>query len=171
VADATAFIVFSAHETTRLAISLSIKSLLENPEQINLLQQNPALFPLAVEECLRYETPFNKLSRWTTQALLIGETEIPNNALVVPLLNAANRDPEVFENPHQLIVQRNPVQNLAFGKGIHTCLGSVLGRLETEIALRHIVNSPIAYSTIVPEGIRWANITSLRYLSQFIVKK
>lgn len=170
VADATAFIVFSAHETTRLAISLSIKSLLEHPDQIALLKEDDLLFPQAVEECLRYESPFNKLSRWTTQSLLIGDIDIPNNTLVVPLLNAANRDPDIFEDPHRLNIQRKPINHLAFGKGIHTCLGSVLGRLETEIALKQFITH-FPDANLVPIDTRWANITSLRYLSQFTVKR
>jgi cytochrome P450 len=167
VADATAFIVFSAHETTRLAISLSIYSLLRHPDQMQLLKTHPDLFPLAVEECLRYETPFNKLSRWTTAPLILNDTEIPNNSLVVPLLNAANRDPDIFADPHRLNIQRKQL-NLAFGKGIHTCLGSVLGRLETEIALKHFINK-FPNATLAPDCARWGNITSLRYITQLMI--
>lgn len=168
LADATAFIVFSAHETTRLAISLSIKSLLEHPDQLTLLQQNTDLFPAALEECLRLEPPFTKLSRWTTDTLLVGETEIPKNSLVVALINAANHDSHIFKDPHQLNIFRKPVQNLAFGKGIHTCLGSLLGRLETEIALREFFAHFSSHNVDIKQAC-WGHITALRYLTQLHV--
>ncbi|MBX9587310.1 MAG: cytochrome P450 [Gammaproteobacteria bacterium] len=168
IADATTFIVFSAHETTRLAISLSIYSLLRHPDQIELLKNHPNLITQAVEECLRYETPFNKLSRWTTAPVTINETEIPENTLVVPLLNAANRDPEIFDDPHRLNIKREQL-NLAFGKGIHTCLGSVLGRLETEIALQQFIKI-LPEAKLVPNQTAWGNITSLRYITRLMIQ-
>ncbi len=168
IADAITFIVFSAHETTRLAISLSIHSLLQNPQQAELLKQNPSLISNAVEECLRYESPFNKLSRWTTAPIIINDIEIPENRLVVPLLNAANRDPDIFENPHALNIQRD-LTNLAFGKGIHTCLGSVLGRLETEIALQQFIHI-LPKAKVISNDTEWGNITSLRYITRLIIQ-
>lgn len=168
IADATTFIVFSAHETTRLAISLSIYSLLRHSDQIELLKQQPTLITQAVEECLRFETPFNKLSRWTTAPIVINDIEIPSNTLVVPLLNAANRDPEIFKDPHRLNIQRDQL-NLAFGKGIHTCLGSVLGRLETEIALQQFLKI-LPDAKLIPNSAAWGNITSLRYITRLIIE-
>lgn len=90
---------------------------------------------LAIEEVLRYRSPGQALHRWTTEDLALGGEEIPAGTSVVAWINAANRDPVAFEDAQSFIPDRRPNRHIAFGQGIHTCLGASLARLEGRIAI------------------------------------
>ena len=111
-------------------------NLLEHPDQLALLQQDPTLIPAAIEEVLRYEGPVERsLNRWAaTDVELSGQT-IRRGDLVIPILTAAGRDPSRFPEPDRLDVTREDTRHVAFGRGSHYCLGAPLARLEAEIAL------------------------------------
>ena len=113
-----------------------ILALLENPSQLALLRANPSRFPDAVEEFLRFESPLNIATvRFTTVPIEVGDVDIPADELVMIALLAANHDSGQFDQPDQLDIARTPNAHLAFGHGIHYCIGAPLARLEAEIAL------------------------------------
>lgn len=167
--DSMVFLVFSGHETTRLGISLCFYGLLSHPEAQQELRDHPELIDDATEELLRYESPLNKVSRWTTEAIELDGETIPENSLVVCLINAANRDPALFPQPNELNFYRNNMnQSASFGKGIHTCLGNVLGRLESKIAIKCALET-FPKLSIVPGGVKWGETTGMRYISELRV--
>ena len=138
---ATAYLlILAGYETTVNLIGNGILALLQNPTQLEMLRANPSRLPGAVEEFLRFESPLNIATlRFTTEAILVGEVAIPSGEFVVIALLAANHDPDKFDEPDRLNVNRNPNAHLAFGHGIHYCLGAPLARIEAEIALGRLL--------------------------------
>jgi cytochrome P450 len=136
-ADVGAFLLFAGHETTANMIGLGVLALLEHPDQVPLLSQGPAELALAVEELLRYLTiAHTGLTRLATEDFTVGEVTIRAGEGVVILLNSANRDEAVFEDPDLLDLARaNARRHVAFGYGIHQCLGQPLARMELQIVL------------------------------------
>jgi cytochrome P450 len=128
-------LIFAGYETTVNLIANGILALLQNPSQLEYLRKNPADLPTAVEEFLRYEGPVNiATTRFTTTAIELGEVTIPANEFVMIALTAANRDDRQFADHERLDVTRHPNAHLAFGHGIHYCVGAPLARLEARIA-------------------------------------
>jgi cytochrome P450 len=124
------------NETTTNLIGNAVVSLLENPEQLELFLSQPELVDNVVEETLRYRSPVQYEFREATQDTELHGVEIPTGALVVPMLGAANHDPRVFDEPDRFDIRRaNANLNVAFGYGIHFCVGAPLARLEARAAL------------------------------------
>ena len=136
-------LVVAGHETTVGLISNALLALFEFPEQRQRLASEPNLMDSAVEEFLRYDGPLSttELAFAKSDLTLHGVT-IPQGSIVLPAILSANRDEEVFENPNELVLDRNPNRHLAFGHGIHYCLGAPLARLETSIAMRTVLDRP-----------------------------
>ena len=136
----TCVTLFTAgHETTLSLISNTIYALLSNPDQLSLLQQNPNLLEPAIEESLRFESPVSRQTR-----LVRGETKIRGSVLkdgemVFQMLNAANRDPEVFSDPDTFDIRREKNHHIAFGQGIHFCVGGTLSRAEAFVAVGTVI--------------------------------
>lgn len=130
------FLLFAGHETTINLIGSGLWLLLSHPEQWALLQRQPALMPSAVEEILRFESPEQRSSfRIAEEPLeLAGMRMEPGQQLGI-IIGAANRDETEFANPDCFDIQRTPNRHLAFGLGIHSCLGNTLARLEARVAL------------------------------------
>ena len=129
-------LIVAGHETTVGLIGNAVTSLLERPDQLTLLREDPSLIPAAVEELLRYEGPVERaLNRWAATDVELGGHTIRRGELVIAILNSADRDPARFEEPDRLDVARKDTRHLAFGRGSHYCLGAPLARLEAEIAL------------------------------------
>lgn len=124
----------AGHGTTTHLIGNGLLALLRNPEQMQLLQANPALLPLAVPELLRYDSPVQLTSRIAREKLQIRDKEILAGQNVFFCLGAANHDPDQFAHPDQLDLTRQENRHMAFGQGIHFCLGAPLARVEAEIA-------------------------------------
>ncbi|MCP2291100.1 cytochrome P450 [Nocardia amikacinitolerans] len=123
-------LLLAGHETTANMLGLGTFALLEHPEQLAELRANPELLPDAVEELLRYLSVADIFYRYATDDIEVcGETITKGSTVVVSLL-AANRDPERFDNPDALDIRREARGRLAFGHGIHTCLGQQLARIE-----------------------------------------
>jgi cytochrome P450 len=122
-------------ETTTSALGNALLLLQRFPEARTRLIENPDLLPGAVEEILRFDSPVQGLSRVTTRAVEIHGHRIPQGARVHLLYAAANRDPAVFANPDTFDITRSPNPHLAFGFGIHFCLGASLARAEIRIGL------------------------------------
>jgi cytochrome P450 len=129
-------LIVAGHETTVGLIGNAVLNLLEHPDQLALLQDDPTLIPSAIEEILRYEGPVERsLNRWAATDVELGGQTIRRGDLVIPILTAAGRDPGRFPEPDRLNVTREDTRHLAFGRGSHYCLGAPLARLEAEIAL------------------------------------
>ncbi|MGK5558089.1 cytochrome P450 family protein [Actinomadura kijaniata] len=134
-------LLVAGHETTVNLIANGTLALLRAPDQFELLRATPSLVPSAVEEFLRYDGPVNLATlRYTAEPLTIGDVEIPPDTFVHVALPAANRDPARFPDPDRLDVTRDAGGHLAFGHGIHFCVGARLARLEAEIAFRRLLD-------------------------------
>jgi cytochrome P450 len=129
-------LLIAGHETTVNLIGNGVLALLEHPDQMTLLKQHPALIKTAIEEFLRYRGSLMLATpRWACVDILLGGKLIRRGEQVLVALAAANRDGEVFTKPDTLDITRQENRHLAFGKGIHYCLGAPLARLEGQIAL------------------------------------
>jgi len=127
-------ILAAAHETTTNLIGNGVLALLQNPEQMQILRENPALVTAAVEEILRYDSPAQIVYRSATEDVKIDGKRIGQGQLVNLILGAANRDSAHFSEPDQFDITRNESRHIGFGLGIHFCLGAPLARLEGQIA-------------------------------------
>ncbi|MBW2241702.1 MAG: cytochrome P450 [Deltaproteobacteria bacterium] len=132
-------LIIAGNETTRNALSGGIQALCENPDQFERLRRDPSLLPQAIEEMLRWVSPVMQFRRTATQATTIGDREIRKGDKVVVYYGAANRDPEVFENPEVFDITRKPNPHLAFGVGAHFCMGSHIARLEMRVTLEEFL--------------------------------
>lgn len=132
-------LLFAGHETTANLIANGLLTLIRHPDQMELLSESPELMPAAVEEMLRFEGPVQRVRRVATEDLELAGQTIREGDLVMGFIGAANRDPEVFDEPDRFDVTREPT-HLAFGKGIHFCVGAGLSRLEAPIALNRILS-------------------------------
>src|SRR5579872_4223554 len=130
---ATNFLLFAGHETTANLIGVGMYYLLQNPEQMAQLRDNPAKIPAAVDELLRYVSPVHMLARRSLQEVTIRNVTIPPESSIYLLVGAANRDPE------KLHINRSAVRSLGFGYGIHFCVGAALARLESQVAFETII--------------------------------
>ena len=129
------FLLNAGHETTTNLIGNGLKSLLDAPDQKRLLLSQPELIKTAVEEFLRIESSNQLGNRITTVATEIGGVALAPRTQVTLCIGAANRDPAQFANPDALDIARAPNRHVAFGSGIHQCVGMGLGRLEARIAI------------------------------------
>ena len=127
----------AGHETTTHLIGNGVLALLRHPDQLARLREEPGLLPSAIEELARYDAPVQRTWRITTTAVKLGGRTMPAGALVVAVLGAANRDPARFAEPDRLDVSRPDNAHLAFGAGVHHCLGVALARLEIADRDRH----------------------------------
>lgn len=125
----------SGYESTMNLIGNAVLTLLNHPDQLALLQTQPALLPKAVEEVLRYESPSLLVIRSVAEPLEIAGGRLEEGELVYLLLGSANRDPARFPDPDRFDIARSDNKHVSFGAGIHFCLGAPLARLEAEVAL------------------------------------
>lgn len=125
----------AGQETTKNLIANAMLCFTDQPEDMERLKREPALMPSAIEEVLRYLSPVWNLVRLTNQEVELSGQVIPANQVILPWIASANRDGRQFPNPDVFDIQREPNRHLAFGHGIHFCLGAPLARLEAKIAL------------------------------------
>ena len=135
VAECVAFLSNAGFATTRNLIGSAVVALLTNREQWELLVNDPSLIGEAVEEALRYDCSLTSTLRFARQETIVGNRNLAAGAAVFCLLNAANRDPEYFPDPDRFDIMRTDKKHLAFGGGVHFCLGAPLARLQIEIVL------------------------------------
>lgn len=126
-------LLIAGNETTTNFLGLGVLALLRHPEQMQRLRQEPALLDKAIEELLRYDTSVQLDARVALEDMDLGGRRVTAGQGVLLLLGAANRDPEVFPEPARLDLTRHNTAHLAFGRGIHHCLGAPLSRLESRI--------------------------------------
>ena len=133
-------LLIAGHETTVHLISNGVLALLQHPAQMEKLKENPALIKTALEEFLRYQGPLlTTTQRWASEDVEFGGKLIRRGEEVVVVLAAANRDAEVFTAAEELDITRQENRHLAFGKGIHYCLGAPLARLEGQVAISSLL--------------------------------
>ncbi|MFI6323139.1 cytochrome P450 [Nonomuraea sp. NPDC050556] len=133
-------LLVAGHETTVNLIGNGVLALLREPSQLALLRERPELLPSAVEEFLRFDGPVERSTpRFATEDLEIAGTRIPKGAMVHISLGAVGRDPAVFADADRLDVTRTDNRHVAFGHGIHFCLGAPLARMEGQIAIGALV--------------------------------
>ncbi|MEK3920758.1 MULTISPECIES: cytochrome P450 family protein [Paenibacillus] len=134
-------LIIAGHETTVNLIGNGILALLEHPEQRELLIKQPELIHNAIEEMLRYNGPLEfSTSRWALEDIEFRGEHIAQGELVIVALGSANRDEQQFKDADIFDITREKSSHLAFGKGIHLCLGAPLARLEGEIAVSTLLN-------------------------------
>ncbi|HDR7750536.1 TPA: cytochrome P450, partial [Bacillus cereus] len=134
-------LIVAGHETTVNLITNTVLALLENPNQLQLLKDNPKLIDSAIEEGLRYYSPVEvTTARWAAEPFQIHDRTIEKGDMVVIALASANRDETVFENPEVFDITRENNRHIAFGHGSHFCLGAPLARLEAKIAITTLFN-------------------------------
>jgi cytochrome P450 len=157
-------LLLAGHETTVNLIGNSVLALLRDPGQLAKLRADTSLLPNAIEEFLRFEGPINIATvRFTTETVRVGEIEVPAGEFVLVSLLAANRDGERFPDPERLDITRPVGGHLAFGHGIHYCVGAPLARLEAEIALGGLLRR---FGTLAFDGepvtVTWRESTLVR---------
>jgi cytochrome P450 len=128
--------LFAGHETTTTLISTGVVTLLQHPEQLAALKaDSQGLTATTVEEILRYEGAIKVLIRWVTEDFELRGKRIEAGQRVYLLPGSANRDPERFSDPDVVDIARKPNPHVAFGKGVHACVGAQLARIESRIAI------------------------------------
>jgi cytochrome P450 len=156
-------LLVAGYVTTVNLIGTGVAALLIHPDQLALLRERPELLPRAVEEFLRYDGPVNPgIVRFPTEDVEIGGVTIPRGATVLIATAIADRDPSRFPDPDRLDVTRADNAHLAFGHGLHYCLGAPLARLEGEIAIGTVLRRLPNLALAVPyEELSW-QVASLR---------
>ena len=132
-------LLIAGHETTVNLIGNGTLALLRHPEELRRLRKTPGLITSAVEELLRYDGPVQRTARITSTEVTIGGRTIPKGEMVMPFIGAADRDPSQFPDPDRLDLGRADNRHIAFGWGIHFCLGAPLARVEGQIAIDTLV--------------------------------
>ena len=132
-------VLFGGHETTTNLISSSTHALLRNPDQMEKLRNDPSLITTAVEEFLRYDGPSKSMVRIALEDFELRGKPIKTGQRLLLLQSAANHDPERFTDPDSLDITRQPNPHVAFGYGIHFCLGAPLARIETAVTINTIL--------------------------------
>ncbi|PRY42455.1 cytochrome P450 family protein [Umezawaea tangerina] len=163
-------LLVAGHETTVNLIGNGVLALLRNPDQLAALRADRSLLPGAVEEFLRLDGPINLATfRYTSEDVELGGVTIPAGEIALVSLLGANRDPEKFPEPDRMDITRQTGGHVAFGHGIHFCLGAPLARLEGAIAVGSLLDRFDIELAGEPETLRWRESTLLHGLERFPV--
>jgi pimeloyl-[acyl-carrier protein] synthase len=146
-------ILVGGYETAKNLIGTSVLTLLNHPEQMEMLRRDGALLAPAVEELLRYDSPVQLTGRIPVKDIELGGKQIRSGASVLAVLGAANCDPARFPNPDGLDLTRSDNRHVAFGWGPHFCIGAMLARLEMRVALECLLN--LSNLQLARDGLAW----------------
>ena len=158
----------AGHETTTNLIGNGMLTLLRHPDQLRRLREDPGLMPAAVEEVLRFESPLQRNPRRVVRDVELGGKLLRRGDLVLQILGAANRDPAQFDQPDRFDIARQGNRHVAFGFGIHFCVGAPLARLEAPIAIGSMVRRFPALA-LAGAGVTWQEHGLLRALTELPV--
>jgi cytochrome P450 len=145
-------LLLAGNETTTNLIGNGMLALVRYPDQLERLRRAPDMMPSAIEEMLRYDGPVQATIRYIRQDVEIAGERVPAGSLVFVLLAAANRDPAHFRDPEDFDIARTPNDHLAFGEGIHFCIGAPLARMEGAIAIESLLARYKNIRPAAPEG-------------------
>lgn len=157
ILNATLLLLAAGNETTTDLIGNAVAALAAHPEEVQRLRRNPGLAASAIEEVLRWDSPVQGLFRTTTRSVSVRGVTIPEDSKVMVHYGSANRDPEVFSDPDRFDVARAPNRHLAFGHGIHFCLGAQLARLEARVVLEALLRRTIRFEVDLGRAVRQDN--------------
>ena len=165
-------LVMAGFDTTVNLIASGTLALLAHPGELARLRQDPALLPAAVEELLRFASPLNHVTaRFTTEDLPIGGVVIPAGEQVLIAISSADRDPARFPEPDRLDLGRDTSGHVAFGHGIHYCLGAPLARMEADVALGALLaRFPDLALAVPPQELRWRPVSLIHGLESLPVR-
>jgi cytochrome P450 len=161
----TTLLFAAGHETTVNLIGNGIWALHNNPSQWRAVRDDPALIPNAIEEILRFESPVQAVARTVAEPIEFGGIEFGVGELIVALIGAANRDPEVFSDPDLFDVTRERLRPLSFGGGIHFCIGAQLARIEAEVVFSTLLRRMPDMKLAGQEPPKWRESFTLRGLT------
>lgn len=161
------FLLWSGHETTKNLIASGIQAFADHPDVYRELRQRPDLLPAAIEEILRYDSPVQKLSRWTHEDATFGDFIIPRGTMMTALVGAAHQDAAVFKDPGRFSIHRDENRHIAFGVGLHRCMGSILARLEAQVAFQAFL--PLV-KELRPVRHHWRTLSAFRSLDELVVE-
>jgi cytochrome P450 len=133
-------LILAGSETTTNLINNAIICFIENPDQLARLRASPQLLPGAIEEVLRCRSPLQWMLRVARRDIELHGQALPAGKVVLPMIGSANRDPKIFREPNRFDITREPNPHIAFGHGIHFCIGAPLARVEGRIALSDLLN-------------------------------
>ena len=162
-------ILIAGHETTVNLIGNGLLALLRNPEELRRLRAAPGLITTAVEELLRYDGPVQRTARVASDDASFGGHTIRKGEMVMPFIGAADRDPAQFPEPDRLDLARADNRHIAFGWGIHFCLGAPLARVEGQIAINTLVQR-LPRLALVSDAVEYRQSLTLRGLKALPVK-
>lgn len=157
-------LLVAGHETTVNLIGNGMLALLRHPEQLRRLREHPELITSAVEELLRYDGPVQRTGRMPSEDVTVGGRTIAKGEMVMPFIGAADRDPAQFPDPDRLDITRSENRHVAFGTGIHFCLGAPLARVEGQIAINTLLRR-LPTLTLVTEKPAYRQSLTLRGLT------
>lgn len=164
-------LLVAGYETTVNLIANGTLALLRNPDRLSALRTDPTAIADAVEEFLRYDGPVNLSTvRYTAEPITVADTEIPAGELVYIAVAAANHDPARYPDPASLDPTRAPAPHLAFGHGIHFCLGAPLARLEAQIAFAALLQRFPELCLSPAATVEWQSSTLIRGLLELPVR-
>ena len=165
-------LVMAGFDTTVNLIASGTLALLTHPKEMARLREDPSLFPAAVEELLRFTNPVNHANdRFTTEDVPVGDVVIPAGEWVFPAISSANRDPAQFPDPDRLDLGRDTSGHVAFGHGVHHCLGAPLARMEAEVVLGALLaRFPRISLAVPPEELRWRPVSLMNGLESLPVR-
>ena len=152
-------LIIAGHDTTASLIENSVVALLRHPDQLEHLRSDPATISTALEEFLRYDAPVPHATfRYARESLDLGGATIPAGAQVIVNLASANRDADRYADPDELDLHRADARHLAFGHGIHFCLGAPLAWMEGQLALTSLLRRfPELRLAVAPEQLHWGH--------------
>ena len=152
-------LIVAGHDTTASFIGNSVVALFRNPGQLALLRDDPGRLEVALEEFLRFDAPVpHSTFRYAVEPVELGGVTIPAGAQVIISLAAANHDEHTYDHPEVLDIDRTVARHLAFGHGIHHCLGAPLARLEGHIALGTLLRRfPQLRLAVADDELRWGH--------------
>lgn len=161
----------AGHETTTHLLGNGMLALLNSESEMKRIQTNPDLIPKAVDEMARFDGSVPRSWRITKRAMEISGIQIPEGELVLPMLSSANRDENEFSNPDVFDLSRDTRKHLAFGRGVHVCLGAPLARIEGQEIVKELLNQfPNIKLKVKAEELTWRRDVALRGLTSLPVQ-